>query len=253
LFLFHQDNGSILGYQQLARLLGPDQPVYGVQPPARLWRTASQPRHIEELAGVYAQEIRSLQPRGPYHLGGLSAGGVFAYETARQLMEQGHEVALLALFDSLCPPYGEDTEEMFNMTTEAMRLRYHARLWLVLPPADKVRYLGRRLRRLPDYLLTCYKKARPGQQAAARVAAVSPKLTRSYLPPPYPGRVTYFWARHQQLCSVGIPDRRLGWRKVAVGGIDIHGVDGHHGAMLGEPVIVRRVAAMLRARIADAP
>src|SRR5690606_29340174 len=54
-------------------------------------------------ASAYVAALRAAQPEGPYMLGGWSFGGLVAYEMARQLSAAGHEVALLALFDSWAP------------------------------------------------------------------------------------------------------------------------------------------------------
>lgn len=55
---------------------------------------------LENLATHYIEEMRSLQPEGPYFLVGHSFGGVIAYEIAQQLTEQGQQVGLLALSDT---------------------------------------------------------------------------------------------------------------------------------------------------------
>ena len=57
------------------------------------------------MAAHYVREIRSLQPEGPYHLGGSSFGGVIAFEMARQLRVHGQWVGVLALFDTYGPGY----------------------------------------------------------------------------------------------------------------------------------------------------
>jgi thioesterase domain-containing protein len=51
------------------------------------------------MAAAYLEEIRAIEPKGPYYLIGECAGGVTAYEAARQLRARGEEVALLALLD----------------------------------------------------------------------------------------------------------------------------------------------------------
>ncbi|KAL9595898.1 MAG: hypothetical protein Q9219_006166 [cf. Caloplaca sp. 3 TL-2023] len=55
------------------------------------------------VASIYVASIRTIQPRGPYLLAGWSLGGIHAFETARQLLEQGEEVRGLFLIDSPCP------------------------------------------------------------------------------------------------------------------------------------------------------
>src|SRR5690606_14384363 len=55
---------------------------------------------VEEMARAYIQEIKELQPEGPYYLAGGCIGGLVAYEMARQLVEGGARIALLLLLDA---------------------------------------------------------------------------------------------------------------------------------------------------------
>lgn len=58
---------------------------------------------IAELAATYVRRIQALYPDGPYVLYGVSLGGVIALEIARQLIQSGSEVPLVALGDSIAP------------------------------------------------------------------------------------------------------------------------------------------------------
>jgi aryl carrier-like protein/pimeloyl-ACP methyl ester carboxylesterase len=82
---------------QLAATLGPEQPVYGLYPHGLDGQTI--PQTIEEIAADYVQAIRSVQPQGPYVLGGYCFGSMVALEMAHQLRQQGEQVATLFLFD----------------------------------------------------------------------------------------------------------------------------------------------------------
>jgi len=82
----------------LPRYLGSDQPLYGLEHQSQDGKPARY-TSVESIATNYLREIRSVQARGPYYLGGYSFGGCVALEIARQLKEQGQEVALLALLE----------------------------------------------------------------------------------------------------------------------------------------------------------
>lgn len=58
---------------------------------------------IPGVVTIYLDEVRRRQPKGPYNLGGWSAGGVLAYEAAVQLRAAGEVVNKLILIDSPCP------------------------------------------------------------------------------------------------------------------------------------------------------
>jgi thioesterase domain-containing protein len=55
------------------------------------------------MAKLYIEEIKTIQPQGPYLLGGYSFGGLVAFEMAQQFQQQGQEVSLLALLDCYAP------------------------------------------------------------------------------------------------------------------------------------------------------
>ena len=100
LFLVHPISGGVSCYTGLCAALSANQPVYGLQAPQQ---GGMAELAIEDLARLYIGAIKSVQPQGPYRLGGWSLGGVVAFEMAQQLRQMGEEVALLALLDSF--PY----------------------------------------------------------------------------------------------------------------------------------------------------
>jgi amino acid adenylation domain-containing protein len=104
LFCVHGGAGTVLMFHDLARHLGDDQPLYGLQMRG-LYGGAPPHTRVEDMAAHYLQEIRAVQPRGPYRLGGYCFGGLVAYEMAQRLLRQGESVALLALFNAPCSSY----------------------------------------------------------------------------------------------------------------------------------------------------
>jgi len=109
LFLVHPALGSAMSYVALSRRLGTDQPVYGLQ--SRGLDLDSKPTtRVEDMAAEYVRELTSVQPDGPYHLGGWSMGGVIAFEMARQLTAAGKTVAPLVLIDSFIQTAGSESE-----------------------------------------------------------------------------------------------------------------------------------------------
>ena len=98
-FCITGSGGLAFAYLPLARLLGPDQPFYGLQ--AHGIDSRGLPDYTIKRAAVrHARAIRSVQPHGPYLLGGYSMGGAEALMVAHELAADGEEVALLALLDS---------------------------------------------------------------------------------------------------------------------------------------------------------
>jgi thioesterase domain-containing protein len=91
--------GNVLNLRRLAQIVGAERPVYGLQ--ARGLFGGLEPHEtFEEMARDYLTELRTVQPRGPYLLSGFSGGGITAYEMARQLIEGGETVQLIAFLDT---------------------------------------------------------------------------------------------------------------------------------------------------------
>jgi FkbH-like protein len=101
-FLIHDGDGETLLYRNLARRMPDHVSVFGIEP-RRLTGVPLAHTRIEDMAKFYINEMRNKQPRGPYLLGGLCAGGVIAYEMASQLKNAGETVQLVALFDAAKP------------------------------------------------------------------------------------------------------------------------------------------------------
>jgi thioesterase domain-containing protein/NAD(P)-dependent dehydrogenase (short-subunit alcohol dehydrogenase family) len=94
--------GNVLNLRHLASLLGTDRPFYGLQAKGLFGEDAPH-MTIEEAATSCLAEIRQVQPKGPYLLGGFSGGGLTAWDIGRQLRAEGEEVALMVLLDTPLP------------------------------------------------------------------------------------------------------------------------------------------------------
>ena len=96
--------GNILNLRHLAMQIGADRPVYGLQ--ARGIYGGQAPHEtFEDMARANIAELRTVQPHGPYLIGGFSGGGLVAYEMAQQLRAEGEMTAIVVLLDT---PYPED-------------------------------------------------------------------------------------------------------------------------------------------------
>ena len=109
LFLFPDGSGSATSYVSIPPLDNKDICVYGLNCPY-MKDPASYTCGIEGVSKIYLEEVQRRQPEGPYTLGGWSAGGVVAFEVARQFYELGKTnpgmncaVEKLIMIDSPCP------------------------------------------------------------------------------------------------------------------------------------------------------
>jgi thioesterase domain-containing protein len=88
-------------FHELAQCLGKDRPFYGLQ--AQGLDGETQPlESVEEIASQYIEAIETVQPVGPYFLGGHSFGGQVVFEMAQQLQSKG-QVAYLTILDTSAP------------------------------------------------------------------------------------------------------------------------------------------------------
>jgi amino acid adenylation domain-containing protein len=103
LFLIHPCSGEVPIYRMLAGHLGQDRPIYGLQ---AVGLDGTQPPHdrVEQMVAHYIKEIQTIQPQGPYFLGGKHIGYRVAIEIGRQLIVQGHQVELVVIFGGFTPP-----------------------------------------------------------------------------------------------------------------------------------------------------
>jgi FkbH-like protein len=102
LFLVHDGLGETLLYLNLAKRLPITLTVYGIEP-KRLPGIPLAHGSIEDMASSYVEQIRNIQSRGPYYLGGMCAGGVIAYQMAACLLSAGESVQMVTILDGATP------------------------------------------------------------------------------------------------------------------------------------------------------
>lgn len=194
-----------LGY--LARHFDPDQPFYafqdGVQNPAK----------IEDLAAHYLDEIKAVQPAGPYYLGGICSGAMVAFEMAHQLQQQGEAVAFVGIVEPPHPQQAAGPQAYLNFALAVAR-RFLQRA-------------GHQTRQL-------------SQHASAREQGSYVKLKTKllanlwavfrYTPKAYQGRIDLFLT-DESLKIINNP--QLEWRNFAQGQARIHPIPGSHNSITG--------------------
>ncbi len=128
LFLVHPVGGSIFWYLPLVKYWDPDRPLYAIQDPGIEAKTVPF-QSVEDMASFYIKAIQSIQPDGPYLLGGASAGATTSVEMARQLNTSGKEVAFIASLDGWAK-YPDDLknrqyfEEGLRQQFETLKLQF---------------------------------------------------------------------------------------------------------------------------------
>jgi thioesterase domain-containing protein len=111
LFCIHPAGGLSWCYSRLMPYISVDYPIYGLQA-RHLTEPKYLPETVEEMAADYVDQIRKVQPAGPYHLIGWSFGGLIAQTIAGLFQRQGEGVALLAILDGYPPDIHQSLESM---------------------------------------------------------------------------------------------------------------------------------------------
>jgi thioesterase domain-containing protein/malonyl CoA-acyl carrier protein transacylase/NAD(P)-dependent dehydrogenase (short-subunit alcohol dehydrogenase family)/acyl carrier protein len=240
--------GNVLNLRYLAHQIGAERPFYGLQ--ARGLYGGEDPHEdFVEMARDYLREIRIVQPRGPYLLGGFSGGGITALEIARLLLAEGEEIGALVMLDTPIPANPEMTSsEKLRMHTAQLR-------------REGVGYVGSWARNRIRWELS---RRRPAEVTADTGALHSTEIEQAfhraierYEMRYYPGTISLYRPRLTPLHVFSVdrqidPNRRFVYHDNGWGPwcdeVEVTEVPGNHDGMVLEPN-VRVLAARIRERI----
>jgi non-ribosomal peptide synthase protein (TIGR01720 family) len=239
-------------FYTLAHQLNREQPFYGLYSPEIVGQLNC--ATVEEQAAHYIAAIKTIQPQGPYQLGGHSFGAVIAFEMAQQLQQAQDEIAFVALFDESAPIDGKENaiEEM----DEIEQLVNYVR-WLAYFNDIKTDISGESLKILtPDERFESVVKSlnQAGltldQREMERTLQAFTNNSRRYVYYVPKGifstRVVLFQSQKQKVPELDPQrdDPSWGWQPYATQPIEVHPVPGTHFTMLTMPH-VKELATMM--------
>jgi amino acid adenylation domain-containing protein len=263
-FFVHAADRDVMGYVNLVRHLGADQPAYGVRDVGR-----DLGRPVEQIAAEHVAAIREVQPHGPYQLVSWSFGGIVAFEMACQLEAAGETVGFVGMLDTVSPalmdewgweraadvfialahdlasvqrrPFaldpaaldGLDDEEQARRTVQALREQDAA------PPVEP--------ERLAADLLQAFRNVRDRTRSYSgyRPGVLGAPLALFRAMVAEERRAAFFATRSED------ERRALGWSPHAAGPVEVHHVPGSHMVIASEPH-VRVLARLMRESLAAA-
>jgi amino acid adenylation domain-containing protein len=242
IFFVHGADGNILIYRDLARHLGSDQPVYGIQSHNP---EPNQLISVEDMASHYLKEIIALQPQGPYLLGGYCLGGSIAYEIAQQLNKEGREVALLVLMETYNFSNIKPQSFIDNFHFNIQKVGFHLRNFLLLKAKEKLLFIKEKAevaKRRRKVWLGMIKMKMGNKVAFANKQAsylynlwkFNDEAAGNYEPKYYPGRITLFKTIKEYSRLIG-PGLR--WDDLAGEGVETHILPVYPAGMLIEPFV----------------
>ncbi len=249
LFCTPAADGLTMVYHELSDHLGEDQPVYGLNSPGVLGLPI--PDTLEELAADMIREMREIQPHGPYLLAGYCSGGTTAMEIARQLIEDGEQVAMLAMIETynwLTAP-STNPSALTQIGYGWQRFEFHVRNFFLLNWHDQKEFLSskwdaarRRLNVWRGSIASAFSRNKRRKPAAlvnmSDIWLKHDQIAEKYVPRVYPGRILHFRPRRDYKCHLG----------TEVEGIQVeyHRMTAYPAGMMVNPFVAELAASIRR-------
>jgi nonribosomal peptide synthetase DhbF len=226
--------------RDLARRLGRRRPVYGLS--FGLGRLGGgddlvMPDRIEAIAAAYIEDMRTVQRKGPYNLVGHSAGGLVAFEMARQLRRSGEPPGFVGLLDTHVPVPRAPRRRLplHQVALNVMRTPWpylwsHVSYRIVQRMAEVPLLRRPLIRFLPT-------------PETLRLMLLNAFIT-TYTPRPYDGEVHLFKSAIPELLIEPPPPPELAWAPLALAGLVVREIPGSHLAMVKDPLAGVTAAAI---------
>ena len=249
-FCIHDRNGEVLNFRELSRLVGDEQPFYGIQS-LGLDGSPVPFTTMKDMAAFYVREMQKVQPTGPYYVGGYSFGGRAALAIAHRLRALGEDVALLAILDT---PSGigrttADADDWLARHWRSIRetglVGLPGYLLVRVKNAAVLAYVVARFKILTAVWRYCVKRGRPMPRIFGRPVDTNDMISHHYRMEPYDGDATLFRSELRPLSHTDIYE---GWRQLVTGKLEMRQISGEHNEILDPPhvqVLARELADCL--------
>lgn len=225
LFCIHAGGGHVFFYNDLAKLIDDDRPVYAMQP-SGIYDETEMHQNIEQMAIDYVAEIRSAHPEGPYHIMVYCFSTAVGLEMSLQLDKMGQKVNLIVM-DTMA----EQTEKLTSARVKMRVLGFVKRL--ARQPIETVQFmvLDRVNRRLKPIWTNMV-----GSSQQKDIEKMRANLSRIY--------TDYKWKSHPIKISLVLTEKVTksfnaevlnSWESIAANGVDVSDTKGNHRSLFEEP------------------
>ncbi len=232
-FLISRPNVNSLGYIALSRHLDPDRPLYSLQYHYPEEEQLGRPYAADEYrkwASTYLEEIRRVQPHGPYLLGGMCEGAQIAFTMTRQLEDAGESVALLTMFDAW--PVDHPVR---SLLMRARRYEMAFRKLGKLPLGELLSKVATKTRE--RLVLLTPRRAENGSRSTSPASVWNaPRQPGDLLPLRVRADILVLSVEKQPYWRAR--DANLGWRHRTSGAVEVHFLSGDHMTLLRDPHVV---------------
>ena len=239
LYLVHGAGLNVLIFKALAKHLDKDQPVFALQ--AKGLNGIDEPYGtIEEIASYYIDCILETNSHGPYALAGYSFGGTIAYEMAHQLTLRGKKVTMVGLLDSSVDPasyYSNPLRKLIAKIINTFNNDMYV-LGKMLTDWEQTKERFHTRKRVIKNKFLEFKNGKEKQhemiyQQSYKLDMMNIKAGKKYHLIPRSCKLDLFrvddknYYRHDRAT--------LGWKKVALKGVEVHDIPGHHFELFSPP------------------
>ncbi len=188
---------------------------------------------VQDIASHYLEDIKTVQPQGPYYLAGYSFGGMVAYEMAQQLRQQGESIGILILLD---PTTALSQRHSFRKDLDPPSMVPHTTLYLKFAKTI-FHAISWRLQAFQKTMEILIKKFAynvyfqigslpPTPLRRFYTTTVVQEASKSYTPSPYPWKIILFQTSKHM---------KTGWKNLALGGLETYDIPAEHLNMVKEP------------------
>lgn len=250
LFCLHMHNGNIYRWKVLEKYLPEDQPIYAIQPKALDARQTPH-RNIVEQAAYYIQEIKKIQPHGPYYFAGLCYGGTVAFEMALQLQATGEKTALVFMVNNYAPLENPKLYRLTKGFERFFKLDFSEKLNYAL---EKNIRIGKKIK---EKALGIFSKKAEETLPAHKVVNEDIRVIHTLALMAYKPSVKY--NGNVFIVRAGGPvedpefyDETIGWKKWVNGKIEVVQIEGsNNDTIIEEEQYNSQLAAFLKKKLAE--
>lgn len=244
LFLIHGAEGNVLLYRDLANRLNSNITVYALQAKGLDGKNSFN-YSIEEMAEDYIPAIKSVQPSGPYHIGGYCMGGSVAYEIAMRLTARGEQVANVFLLET----YNACTLDHNHLRKTRVKekienIKFHFDNVKSLSGKEKITFIkrktetaikrtGARINKLAANI-GLSNKGESASYLTLTLRDINDKAQMEYSPLKYKGKVVLL---RPKISFATEPDPKFGWGDFVEGELKVYNLDNAPRGMLTEPFV----------------
>jgi thioesterase domain-containing protein/aryl carrier-like protein len=228
LFCLHTGGSHFFFYNLLAKYLDPDRPIYAVQA-SSVKDEVKLHRSIEEMAIAFVDEIKRVQPNGPYHIMSYCFSTAVGLEIVHIFNKKSERVHYLVVDTSSI------NQNLYAVSKTGIRISRIIKLFLKMPIKTVRRVVSQRIK---YYIKPAFIR-RFGNEDQKRIVRLRDNNAKTYR--------NYKWKPFDSYLSLLLTEKPVhpglneyivdSWGKLAEKGLNIVHTDGRHGKLFSEPVV----------------